>query len=149
MSAGVQIVDVLAACPQLKVLVTSREVLHVQAEREFPLPPLALPDSGHLPDLTVLSQYAAVALFLQNRKTATTGVDIRAARPRADAKTLDSDGRSEPGARQVQAKWPEIEPFTNVEAQNSPKGSCSRHTLHASGHKHAARRFPRLFLLWT
>src|SRR3989454_3395419 len=28
-TAGVQIVDLLAACPQLKVLVTSREVLHV------------------------------------------------------------------------------------------------------------------------
>jgi predicted ATPase/class 3 adenylate cyclase len=64
-SAGVQIVDVLAACPQLKILVTSREVLHVHAEHEFPLPPLALPDPGHLPDLTALSHYAAVALFLQ------------------------------------------------------------------------------------
>jgi len=62
---GVQIVDVLAACPQLKILVTSREVLHVHAEHEFPLPPLALPDPGHLADLAALSHYAAVALFLQ------------------------------------------------------------------------------------
>src|SRR5256886_161952 len=64
-TAGVQIVDLLAACPQLKVLVTSREVLHVHAEHEYPLPPLALPDPGHLPDLAALSYYAAVALFLQ------------------------------------------------------------------------------------
>jgi class 3 adenylate cyclase len=38
-SAAVQIVDLLTACLQLKVLVTSREVLHVRAEREFPVPP--------------------------------------------------------------------------------------------------------------
>src|SRR5437588_3232966 len=62
---GVQIVDLLAACPQLKILVTSREVSHVHAEHEFPLPPLALPDPGHLADLAALSHYAAVALFLQ------------------------------------------------------------------------------------
>src|SRR5205085_12399752 len=43
-TAGVQIVDLLAACPQLKILVTSREVLHVHAEYEFPVSPLALPD---------------------------------------------------------------------------------------------------------
>src|SRR5205823_10119817 len=47
------------------ILVTSREVLHVHAEHEFPLPPLALPDPGHLADLAALSYYAAVALFLQ------------------------------------------------------------------------------------
>src|SRR5437763_12226568 len=64
-TAGVQLVDVLAACPHLKILVTGREVLHVQAEHEFPVSPLALPDPIHLPDLAALSYYAAVALFLQ------------------------------------------------------------------------------------
>ncbi len=64
-SAAAQVVDLLAACPQLKVLVTSREVLHVQAEHEFPVPPLPLPDPKSLPDLATLSHNAAVALFLQ------------------------------------------------------------------------------------
>jgi predicted ATPase/serine/threonine protein kinase/DNA-binding CsgD family transcriptional regulator len=64
-AAGVQVMDLLAACPRLKVLVTSREVLHVQAEHEFPVPPLELPDPKRLPDLAVLSHNAAVALFLQ------------------------------------------------------------------------------------
>jgi predicted ATPase/class 3 adenylate cyclase/DNA-binding CsgD family transcriptional regulator len=64
-SAAEQVAAVLTACPQLKVLVTSREVLHVRAEHEFPVPPLAVPDPDHLPDLATLSHQVAVALFLQ------------------------------------------------------------------------------------
>ena len=64
-SAAEQVAALLATCPQLKVLVTSREVLHVRAEHEFPVPPLAVPDPDHLPDLATLSHQAAVALFLQ------------------------------------------------------------------------------------
>jgi predicted ATPase/class 3 adenylate cyclase len=41
------LVELLAACPRLKLLVTSRAVLRVRGEREFPLPPLALPRIGH------------------------------------------------------------------------------------------------------
>jgi predicted ATPase/class 3 adenylate cyclase/DNA-binding CsgD family transcriptional regulator len=64
-NAALSVADLLADCPRLKVLVTSREGLHVRAEREFPVPALALPDSKHLPDLGALSQYEAVALFLE------------------------------------------------------------------------------------
>ncbi len=45
-------------------MVTSRMALHLRAEQEFSVPPLALPDPRHLPDLETLSQYEAVALFL-------------------------------------------------------------------------------------
>jgi predicted ATPase len=55
----------LANCPQLKVLVTSRVVLHLSGEHEFPVPPLALPDATHLPSVEALSHFAAVALFIQ------------------------------------------------------------------------------------
>ncbi len=54
-SAAGQVVDLLAACPRLKVLVTSREVLHVRAEHEFAVSPLPLPDLKDLPDLATLS----------------------------------------------------------------------------------------------
>jgi predicted ATPase len=64
-SAAVQVADLLAACPKLKVLVTSREVLHVRGEQEFAVPPLSLPDPKRLPDLVALSKYEAVALFIQ------------------------------------------------------------------------------------
>jgi predicted ATPase/class 3 adenylate cyclase len=63
--AASQVSDLLTACPQLKVLVTSREVLHVRAEHEFVMPPLALPDPAQLPNLVVLARFPSVALFLQ------------------------------------------------------------------------------------
>jgi predicted ATPase/class 3 adenylate cyclase len=84
-SAGVRIVDLLATCPQLKILVTSREVLHVHAEHEFPVPPLALPDPGHLPDLAALSRYGAVALFLQRAQAVKPDFQITNANARAIA----------------------------------------------------------------
>jgi predicted ATPase/DNA-binding CsgD family transcriptional regulator len=57
--------ELLAACPQLKLLVTSRARLHVRGEHEMVVPPLALPDLQHLADSEAVSQYASVALFLQ------------------------------------------------------------------------------------
>ena len=42
-----------------------RAALHVRGEQEFAVPPLALPDPSRLPDPVALSQYAAVALFIQ------------------------------------------------------------------------------------
>src|SRR5215472_8100725 len=64
-AAATSVADLLAACPRLKVLVTSREVLHLRAEHDYSVPPLGLPDPKHLPDLLSLSQYDAVALFIE------------------------------------------------------------------------------------
>ncbi len=63
--AAPYLVELLIDIPQLKILVTSRATLHVQGEQEFPVPPLALPNRHHLPAVEVLSQYAAIALFLR------------------------------------------------------------------------------------
>jgi len=63
--AASQLMDLLALCPDLKLLVTSRTTLHVYGEYEFLVPPLSLPPLNQLSDHEVLSQYAAVALFLQ------------------------------------------------------------------------------------
>jgi predicted ATPase len=64
-SAVLLVDDLLATCHQLVIIVTSREVLHVQAEYLFPVPPLVLPDLTRLPKAEELAQYAAVAPFLQ------------------------------------------------------------------------------------
>jgi predicted ATPase/class 3 adenylate cyclase/DNA-binding CsgD family transcriptional regulator len=63
-SAAPQLSDLLARCSHLKLLVTSRAVLHLAAEHEIAVPPLSLPDLNSLPDLVTLSQYEAVALFI-------------------------------------------------------------------------------------
>jgi predicted ATPase/serine/threonine protein kinase len=57
--------ELLTMGPNLKILVTSRAALHVYGEREFPVPPLALPDSLSAPSVEILSSCPAVALFVQ------------------------------------------------------------------------------------
>jgi predicted ATPase/DNA-binding CsgD family transcriptional regulator len=57
--------ELIAICPHLKLLVTSRAALHIRGEYEFPVSPLALPDLKHLPESKPLLQYASVALFLE------------------------------------------------------------------------------------
>jgi predicted ATPase/class 3 adenylate cyclase len=64
-AAAQLVAEVLAACPRLKCLVTSRVVLRLSGEHEFPVPPLELPDPRRLPTVDTLSQYAAVELFIQ------------------------------------------------------------------------------------
>ncbi len=63
--AAMYVAELLATCPMLKVLVTSRAALHLRGEQEFAVPPLAVPDPKRLPDLATLSQYEAMALFIQ------------------------------------------------------------------------------------
>ncbi len=43
LEAAPQLAELLAGCPKLKLLITSREVLHLYGEHEFGVPPLALP----------------------------------------------------------------------------------------------------------
>ncbi len=64
-SEAALIAELLTSAPRLKVLVTSREILHLYHERELAVPPLRLPDSHNLPPLETLLQYEAVALFVQ------------------------------------------------------------------------------------
>jgi predicted ATPase/DNA-binding CsgD family transcriptional regulator len=64
--AAGRVADLLAAVPDLKVMVTSRECLHLlRWEHEYPVQPLQLPDLDHLPTLTTLSTIPSVALFVE------------------------------------------------------------------------------------
>ncbi len=56
--------DLLKAAPDLRVVVTSRAVLRLYGEQEYPVPPLGTPDPANLPPLEALAQYEAVALFI-------------------------------------------------------------------------------------
>ena len=65
MEAAPMVAALLAMGPNLKILVTSRAALHVYGEHEFPVPPLALPDTRSKPSVQVLSECPAVVLFVQ------------------------------------------------------------------------------------
>ncbi len=65
LEAAPAVAALLATAPALKVLVTSREMLHVYGEYEFPVPPLAVPDLGRNLPFDTLGAYDAVVLFVQ------------------------------------------------------------------------------------
>ncbi len=68
LAAAPDIGRVLAACPRLKVLATSRERLRLSAELEFPVPPLAMPAPADLADLSGLAANPSVALLLDRAR---------------------------------------------------------------------------------
>ncbi|MFL5802155.1 MAG: ATP-binding protein [Roseiflexaceae bacterium] len=63
LAAAPLITELLIAAARLKVLVTSRAVLHLSGEHEFAVPPLELPEPAHLPALNQLTEYEALQLF--------------------------------------------------------------------------------------
>lgn len=75
-SAALQVAELQTVCPKLKILLTSRMALHVRAEQEFSVLPLALPDPKRLPDLVVLAQYEAVALFIQRARAVRSDFEV-------------------------------------------------------------------------
>ncbi len=68
-TAAPMVEELLTACPQLTILVTSRVVLHVRGEHEFPVSPLALPDLTQPLEGETFAQIASAALFVQRARS--------------------------------------------------------------------------------
>jgi predicted ATPase len=65
-AAAPKVGELLQGCPQLKVLVTSREALHLRGEHIHPVPPLALPRVDlKQQSLEQLTQCEALQLFVE------------------------------------------------------------------------------------
>ncbi len=62
------VTELLAACPQLKFVITSRALLHVSGEFALPMPPLDLPSFNGTPSLSEIQQSSAVSLFVNRAK---------------------------------------------------------------------------------
>jgi predicted ATPase/transcriptional regulator with XRE-family HTH domain len=61
----------LAECPWLSILVTSRAPLRVRRERQLPVLPLAVPaEVNATPDPAELMRYSAIALFVERARAA-------------------------------------------------------------------------------
>ena len=67
------VAELLRQCPQLKVLVTSREALRVRGEHLFPVPPLSLPDGSGPPSAERAARYEAVRLFVERAREVRPG----------------------------------------------------------------------------
>ncbi len=67
-AAAPLVADLLAACPDVVVLATSRAALHVRGERVYPVPPLTTPDPARLPPLAALATIPAVDLLVRRAR---------------------------------------------------------------------------------
>lgn len=67
-SAAPDIAGLIARCPNLGILVTSRTPLRIRAEKEYQLHPLPLPQDEELMSADELMDYPSVALFVGRAK---------------------------------------------------------------------------------
>ena len=73
LEAAPDVAALLASCPFLTVLATSRAPLRISGEQIFPVPPLSTPDAHRLPPLAELATISAVALFDGRARAADPG----------------------------------------------------------------------------
>ena len=79
LDAAPTIVQLLRACPDVRMLVTSREALHIPGEQQFRVPALVTPDPSNMPTLPALLSsmrsggYPAVTLFVQRARAVNPG----------------------------------------------------------------------------
>ncbi len=74
--AAPQISGLLSAAPKIKVLVSSREILRLRGEHDYPVPPLGLPESRRYQSAAVLAQYEAVSLFVQHAQAVNPAFEL-------------------------------------------------------------------------
>jgi predicted ATPase/DNA-binding SARP family transcriptional activator len=76
LAAAPFIARLLAACPELTVLATSREPLALAAEERYVVSPLALPDCAALDDPETLVGVDALALFCERARARDSGFGL-------------------------------------------------------------------------
>jgi predicted ATPase len=88
--AAAPVVSELAiACPRLKTLITSRELLRVRGEHEFAVAPLPVPDLSECSAPDALVGNASVALFVRQARTVRSDFALSAENARAVAEICD------------------------------------------------------------
>lgn len=77
MDAALTVTRMLESSARLQILVTSRAVLHLSGEHEYPVPPLPLPDPGDT-SLEAVSRSPSVQLFVQRASAVVPGFALTA-----------------------------------------------------------------------
>jgi predicted ATPase len=75
LGAAPLVAELLSTAPGLVALVTSRTVLRLRGEHEFPVRTLAVPDTGAL-DAEAVERYAAVRLFAERAHAVAPGFEL-------------------------------------------------------------------------
>jgi predicted ATPase len=83
--AAPQLTSLLAVCPHLQILVTSRIALHISGEHEFPVPPLKIPDLLYEHSLESFRQQACVHLFVERTQSIKPAFQVTASNARTIA----------------------------------------------------------------
>ena len=104
------VADLLGAAPGLKVLVTSRAVLRLYGEHEYPVPPLALPDRRTAPRPQHLAQFEAVRLFVERAQAARPDFALTDDERRRRRRDLPPAGRAAAGDRAGRRARPGLPP---------------------------------------
>ncbi|HZQ35478.1 MAG TPA: helix-turn-helix domain-containing protein, partial [Dehalococcoidia bacterium] len=75
-SAAPRVADLLGACPELTLLITSRAALRLRGEREYIVPPLALPAAEQTAGSTAITRSPAVELFVRRAQEIRPGFTL-------------------------------------------------------------------------
>jgi predicted ATPase/DNA-binding XRE family transcriptional regulator len=74
--AATDVAELLAMCPRVQVLITSRSPLRIRGERELPVRPLALPDPQQPPTINSLVDVPSVQLFVQRAEAVSPSFEL-------------------------------------------------------------------------
>ena len=85
LAAAPEVSSLLAACPGVAVLATSRAPLRLRGEREYPVAPLSVPDLAHPPLAAQLADNPAVRLFVERARGVAPGFALTQANAAAVA----------------------------------------------------------------
>jgi DNA-binding SARP family transcriptional activator len=134
----------LEAAPDVKALATSREVLRLSGEHEFPVPPLELPDLGTLPPVESLRSFEAVELFLERAGAVDPGFQLT-----EENASVVAARRPTPGHRARRRPGPRVRPGSFAGSPGGLPGPSARRSsgrpvsaADATGHHRLELRAP-------
>ncbi len=74
--AAITVGELLAGCPDLTILLTSRAALHLSGEQVFPVPPMPVPTPGDMLAPSTVDRHDATALFVRRAGAADPGFRV-------------------------------------------------------------------------